>query len=316
MDSNTKLHPPFFIIGSGRSGTTMLRLMLNRHSALRIPRESGFIIPLLDELPTHGTLSNAQRERAFEIIRSHYRWKDWECDDGLLKDAVCYSADPTLAGTIDSVFRRCCGMDTAIRWGDKTPRYSLCAVELNELFPDAIFFHMMRDARDVYLSMRKAGWFGASARRIGKYWNSTTQSALLLRKISPGRYFEIHYENLVNEPERELCNICNALGLSFEPAMLTFFETALKETAPWEVGLHSKTRRSPNPTEDLHRWKRELSVYQVFLIESVVSKTMLEVGQTPAFGAQWAPAQALVRGFFKFQDWMIDWKVRIKNRLT
>lgn len=315
MDSHTKSQAPFFVIGSGRSGTTMLRLMLNRHSALRVPRESWFIMPLMEELPLHGSLSDSQRKRAFEIIRSHSRWPDWECDDDTLSNAVFSPTGVTLASLIDSVFRKCCGMGGAQRWGDKTPKYSLYAKKLAEIFPDAIFVHMVRDARDVYLSMKLAGWFGGSARRIGKYWNSTTRSALELRNGSPLRYVEVHYENLVREPEVQLRHICTAIGESFEPAMLTFYENAVMETAPWEKKLHSKTRRPPMH-DDLERWKRELSTYQLFLIESVVSRTMMDVGQTPHFGKMWNHAQTLVRTFFSFQEWMIDWKIRIRNRLS
>ena len=315
MDSPTNSQAPIFVIGSGRSGTTMLRLMLNRHTSLRIPRESWFIMPLIEELPPHQTLVDSQRERAFQIIRSHSRWPDWECDDDRLRDAVFSHGDVTLAGLIDSVFRKCCGMGGAQRWGDKTPKYSLYAQKLAEIFPDAVFIHMIRDARDVYLSMKLAGWFGGSARRIGKYWCSTTCSALALRKSSPLRYVEVHYENLVREPEAQLRHICKAIGESFEPAMLTFYESAVMETAPWEKSLHSKTRRPPR-RDDLERWKKELSAYQIFLIESVVSNTMIDVGQTPHFGPMWRLAQALVRTFFRFQEKMIDLKIRIKNRLS
>jgi len=298
---------PLFIIGSGRSGTTMLRLMLNCHSAIRIPRESWFIINLIDELPGHGPLSDTQRRRAHEIIRTHSRWKDWECDDAVLLSAITEHPQPDLAGLVDAVFRRCSGMGDARRWGDKTPKYSLYARKMAAVFPEAFFIHMIRDARDVYLSMKLARWFGGSARRIGKYWRSTTESAAELRTVCSSRYREVHYEELVKDPEKQLRDICEVLGENFERAMLSFYESAATETAPWEESLHSKTRRAPR-YQDLERWRKELSILEILLIESVVYKTMLSVGQKPHFGPAWEPLRIFIRIFFKSIEYFITLK--------
>ncbi len=65
---------PVFIVGSGRSGTTVLRLMINMHSRLRVPRESWFLMPLLDQLPLTGGLTDSEKEKAYELISTHSRW--------------------------------------------------------------------------------------------------------------------------------------------------------------------------------------------------------------------------------------------------
>lgn len=304
---------PFFIIGSGRSGTTMLRLMLNMHSRTRVPRESWFLMSLIDALPNRCELTEEQRLLAFEIIRTHPRWPDWECEDSRLATAVMDGPSCDLATVIDKVFRACSGMDGRARWGDKTPKYSLYSDKLAGLFPEAHFIHVIRDARDVFLSMKRAAWYGGSPRRIGRYWSGTTGAALQLRTLCPERYHEVHYERLVADTERELKDLCRFLGEDYEARMLDFYVGASDEIAPWETKLHEKTCRAPRPT-DVGRWKRELPLILVFLYESVVADRMREVGQQPHFGKCWQPLQAIVRVVFRLHEWEADVIARIFAR--
>jgi len=287
--------------------------MLNMHSRIRVPRESWFMMDLIDALPNHSDLTGEQRNLAFGIIRSHPRWRDWECDDGRLAAAVMGAGRCNLAVLIDNVYRNCSRMDGRVRWGDKTPKHSLYSGKLAGLFPEAKFIHVIRDARDVFLSMRMAHWYGGSPRRIGKYWSGTTGAALQPRTICPERYHEVRYERLVTDSEGELKALCRFLGEDYEPQMLDFYVGASDEIAPWETKLHEKTRRPPRPA-DIGRWERELPPLLVFFYESVVADRMREVGQQPRFGKRWQPLQALVRVAFRLHEWVLDLLVRIAGR--
>lgn len=70
--------PLFFIIGAGRSGTTLLRLIRTGHSRLHIPRETWSIRPLVRELPVSGELTPSQVDRAVTIMTEDHRWPDME----------------------------------------------------------------------------------------------------------------------------------------------------------------------------------------------------------------------------------------------
>jgi hypothetical protein len=125
--SNTNTMPnlptqPFFIVGSGRSGTTMLRLMLNRHPELRIPPESWWLIDLLEVLPVATPLSKEDISRAGAIITGHVRWKDWNFPEAHLKAALGDLREADLAVLVDTVFRTAASMGGKQRWGDKTPK--------------------------------------------------------------------------------------------------------------------------------------------------------------------------------------------------
>src|SRR5215471_11038818 len=69
---------PFFIVGSSRSGTTLLRLILAGHSRMHIPPETWFILPLVARFSLTGTLTPEEVKEAVKIITSHRRWRDME----------------------------------------------------------------------------------------------------------------------------------------------------------------------------------------------------------------------------------------------
>src|SRR5215207_1941943 len=136
---------PIFIVGVERSGTTMLRLMLNEHPDIAIPRESLFLIDLMDSLPRTGALNDRQRDRAIQIMSRHPRWRDMEIDDREFAERVRSLSLPTLADVIETVYRIQLLRVGKTRWGDKTPGYLIEIDRLRQVFPRAQFIHLIRD---------------------------------------------------------------------------------------------------------------------------------------------------------------------------
>lgn len=294
---------PFFIVGSGRSGTTILRLMINMHSRLRVPRESWFLIPLLDGLPLKNPLTEEEKAQAYEMISTHSRWKDWECGDDVLRAAIFSEKVTDLASLVNEVFRECAGMRGKARWGEKTPKYSYYVTKLHEVFPSAKFIHLYRDARDTCVSMRNGGWCEGQIHRIARQWTGMTRAARLGLALGPERYLEVSYEDLVTEPEKNLRLICDFLEEPYEPEMLNFYRTAAKETAPWEDSLHVKTR-NPVGVANIGGWRKELSPWELWVVESYASSTMKQLGQPTALH----PATTPLRWGLRFT---LDAKLRL-----
>lgn len=306
---------PFFIVGSGRSGTTVLRLMINMHPKLRVPRESWFLIPLLDTLPLDGTLTEEQKEQAYQLISSHSRWNDWECGSDVLRRAIFHRDVTDLASLVERVFIECAGMQGKPRWGDKTPKYSYYVTKLRRVFPKAKFIHLFRDARDTCLSMRNGGWCEADIQRIVRQWVGMTLAARAGRDFGPDHYLELSYEALVAEPEKHLRMICDFLGEAYHPEMLEFHLTAAKETAPWEDQIHVKTR-SPLGKTNVGTWQKGLSRRELWVVESYAGPTMLALGQTMALGPMTAPLRWGLRTFLETRLRVLQLSHRIKDRLT
>lgn len=248
---------PIFVVGAGRSGTTLLRLMLNEHPSIAIPSESHFLVPLMLEFSPAETLAGATLERALDLVTSSVEWqRDFGHSVAELRATV--GAQPmTLASFIERVFRLEVGPDAA-RWGDKTPANLLYVDLLLDCFPDAQVIGIVRDPRDVHLSLVPLHWFGDTTWAIGRY---IARNGALLRRWSaqcPREKFRvIRYEDLVLDSERVLRELCEFLSIPFVAEMSQFHRNTQRHVQQWELdSIHQKLLRPP-ATDDVARWRRE-----------------------------------------------------------
>ena len=270
----SKKNVPFFIIGSERSGTTLLRVMLDAHPRLHIPRESHFITELLKFYLPEKPLRGNEIFDAFELVRSQKRWREWNVDDEVIVDKLKRFDSLTLADFIDLLFTHVTCLENKVRWGDKTPSYVLIIDKIKRLFPDAKFIHVVRDGRDVCLSLLDRGWHGEWLRSIAERWAWTvTTGRQLGTQIGSDSYIEIKYEDLVTDSKSVLHQLCDFLNERYSETMLSFYERSNGKVADREAHVHRKLTRKPN-LGDIDRWTREMSLIQVITVESVAGFAM------------------------------------------
>lgn len=150
---------PFFIVGSGRCGSTLLRMMLASHSRLSIPPETWFLIPpLVKRFSIDRPLNAAEIESAVSVITGDYRWPDMKIDAQEFRHAVGQLAQPRVRDLAEVVYRWHVQTEGKARWGDKTPVYIEILPELASMFPGSRFIHLVRDGRDVAKSFKATGW--------------------------------------------------------------------------------------------------------------------------------------------------------------
>jgi hypothetical protein len=220
-----------------------------------------------------------------------------------------------LAGLISRVYRQTSGMGDKARWGDKTPIYALDIPQLTVVFPKAKFIHLIRDARDVAISIRNAGWLDGNLRRICRMWsNFTSDAARYGRPLGQDKYLEVFYEDLVDDTSGELRRICEFLGEEFESNMLEYNTSQLGEMAVLQSRYHSKLRRQPSPS-DKARWKKELSPLEVAVIEAHSGRVMRVVGQSPASPPAWRLLGMIAATAANIALWSEIWAQKAKNRL-
>lgn len=302
---------PVFVVGSSRSGTTMLRLMLNRHSRIHIPNETWFLADLMNQFPAQTVLARGQAEAAVVLITEHWRWREWGIADERLREAVAAIERPTLADVVDAMFRLDSGGKA--RWGDKTPGYLVEIGRLHRLFPSAKFVHIVRDGRDVCVSLRKTGWHGDSTWPIARYWNEHLLAGRRQgRALGNGLYLEVAYRDLVLETERTLRQVCGFLGEEFEPGMLAFHESVdanLPPAARLKESL-GKTHRPPRAS-DLDRWRTELRPLQVLIFEAGAGDAMRAFGQP----LRYPGAAAVVHPVCAALGWAAAVSLPVRDRL-
>lgn len=261
--------------------------MLNRHSRLRVPRESVFLIPLMDALPLSEPLDGPQLARAYAILSTHERWLEWEVPQERLDAVWSKLARPTLGELIDAVFRQCDNPEQKPRWGDKTPHYTNEIPRLAQVFPQAKFIHIIRDARDVVTSLSNRyelmRHLGYAMPKRARHWAWRVSGAMQDGQALEGhRFFYFHYEDLVLAPEETLREICSFLRESYEPAMLGFYEGSMEELHVREHKIHNRLMRPPKPT-DVQRWRHEMKRSSLLLVEAVAGPTMRQVEQEPHY---------------------------------
>lgn len=260
---------PFFVLGAARSGTTMLRLMLNRHSRLAIPFESHFLRQILAELPAHRPLETHEVQRMADIVTAEKNFQTWHVDAVQVRQELIRRAPASLAELVDALYRMEIAPSGKPRWGDKTPYYYICWRELMGLFPGSRLVHIVRDGRDVNLSLEKVGWHGPTAADRARYWRERVEMAqVAARELGPERNLIIRYEELVLNTRVTLEVVCDFLKEEFEPEMLSFFTDAERHICDIDGDVHQKVRRAPRP-EDVRRWQREMPVARQREFEAV-----------------------------------------------
>lgn len=284
MGNNT----PFFIIGSGRSGTTLLRLILSGHSRLHIPPETWFILTLVRELPLTAELTPAQVDRAVEIITQDYRWPDMEITAEDLHRWAVALRRPKLVDVINLVYDWHRARSGKPRFGDKTPTYFEIVPELSALYPDAKFIHLVRDGRDVAIS-----WIDLDYDRY--YQCSKFEWALVMKarpKILNGPFarqmLEVKYEDLVADLEKTMREICTFLDEEFEPAML-HWQSRIGLVPQRERHIHGRLSQ-PVSRDAIGIWRKRLTAAECFAMESCLHEDLCRLGYPLRFsGTGWRP---------------------------
>jgi hypothetical protein len=267
------LTQPTFVVGAQRSGTTMLRLMLNQHSRLAIPFESGFIVHFYEKLDAYGDLALTENARVllrdiiqYPMIADFGRWiRD--------ADAILACAIRNYADLVDAIFRKYAESHGKPRWGDKTPGQETSIDVLCKLFPDCRIVHLVRDGRDVVQSLQRVSWGMRNLPRAAADWRWKVTIGHKLGAMLGPRYLEVKYEDLVLDPEAVLRRICAFLTLGYEPAMLEYPLTA-RQTMPAEsLVWHENSVRAPDPGL-VCMWKHQMSTADRTIFEQIAGDAL------------------------------------------
>jgi hypothetical protein len=261
---------PIFIVGVHRSGTTMLRYMLNSHPRIYIPPESDFIPRFFKHQPTKN-LGTAEIRRILKIIFTRYRFvREWSAEVPAFDKFIEQLPARTPAAVLEKLYRDYATQNGAVRWGDKTPIYSSYLPLIHEILPTVQFIHLIRDGRDVALSMLDT--WGTRDFHIDIYFTArnwvrrTCQAQTAGALLGSNHYFELRYEKLVSNPVSELHQLCNFLGETFLPEMAEPQRLARREI---ESGSFHNAVRNPPTTTRVARWQTEMSPADLRLFQHV-----------------------------------------------
>jgi hypothetical protein len=261
--------PPFFIVGSARSGTTFLRLTMNAHPEIAVPPESRFITEL------HRGDHDVDVEDFLQRLSVHKRFEAWELPIDAVKRQLQGHARVPYADAISAAYVAYAQSQGKSRWGDKTPRYVENIPELAELFSDGRFIHLIRDGRDVALSYADVPFGPKNVAKAAELWADRVAKGLRDgRVLERGRYIEIMHKDLLEDPEGEIKDICAFVGVPFVPSMLDREEAA-------KGALARAEKYNPNVTAEKVRrrsWQSDMPPDHVEIFEAVAGDVLSELG--------------------------------------
>jgi hypothetical protein len=267
---------PFFVIGFQRSGTTLLRMMLDSHSEIAVPLDTtGLWLRYEDRFPCDA--GEPEVAAAIDALLKEERIRLWHLQAGsaeIRKRLAAFSWPAVVAAFYETYAH-----ERGKRfWGDKDPGNMTRVHVIDRWFPGSRFVHIIRDGRDACLSQLKQS-FGyslvlpcAAAWREQVWWVRAMGSLL-----GPARYCEVRYEDLVAEPERELHRITAFLGVDYEPGMLLYHQR-VDDSIPQEKRHLWPLIDRPPQISNVGGWKRVISPALSTCFEKRAGRLLGELG--------------------------------------
>jgi hypothetical protein len=306
---------PFFIVGANRSGTTLLRLMLNAHSRIAVPDElvyfrTAFVGLSREEWSRPEMPADEYRAfvRAF-LSRNREPLAPLSVEE--LEDEICASGPADLRRPYDHALSSWAAAHGKARWGEKTPGNLFYVDVIADMFPEARFIYVSRDPRAGVHSMMKTSFFrgdtviNALNRRKYDSWGLDH----LRRSVKDHKWTLLRFEDLVRDPEGTLSTLCTFLGEDFEPAMLSYHEDAQKYMKERAVRRFNRAATQPVTASKAESWRSGLSDEQIAEVEWICGDAMDAFGyDRSGLPLPWANR---VSGWVKTSYWFFqNWRHR------
>lgn len=281
---------PFpFVVGCRRSGTTLVRAILASHSEVAVAPESRFLTALVPEVS-----QRFDAVRMLDALYEHESFARWQLRRPLVERSFRDDPCTTYGDAVRRLYALWAQRQGKARGADKTPDHVLRIPLLAALLPEARIVHVVRDGRDVAASLLELGWV-ESIERAALHWRHRVLEGRLAAGSLPSvRYHELRYEDLVERPEPTVRALCAAVGLSFEPGMLTYQKAAAEALRTEPFPHHNRFVTRPL-RPGLRDWRRDLPPQALYRFEALASDALAELGyevrshtRKPPFGTRLA----------------------------
>lgn len=269
---------PIFVVGAPRSGTTMLAVLLDRHSRISIPPETAFFCEFL---PKHWAgRPPGDREEMVDAALGFARIADLRLERAAVLERFA-ALEPTFPNLLRAILEAYAARRPGTRPGEKSPEHILHVPEIFEAYPKAQVVCIVRDGRDVVRSLEAVAWAKPhSPRRFELFCMDWADCARLAdeyrRRYGADRYLFVRYEDVVLRPEAELTRVCEFLGVPFEPTQLD--ATGGSAVVPaWEKNWKGKATTALDPAR-VEAWRRQADPKQVWVMNSMMGRALRAMG--------------------------------------
>jgi hypothetical protein len=278
--SNIKDIPIFFIIGRPRSGTTLLRALMDAHPNVIIPIEYPFILNLGKRYKNVKNWDHKTIDRFLEDMKLIWQFKISKIDiEALRNDLYTISGKNDYLTICKAVILNCPRVfekkDIQLV-GDKNPGYSIYFKYLYKITGNkAKYLFLTRDYRDQFLSLRKTIYDFPYIAIPTRRWKQAIKYFIKISKKQPGLFYTLRYEDLVTSPETELKKVTDFLSIGFDPNVLKFHEhkEEFLRMYPEQTlnGIH-KSLLNPITPDKIGTWKQKLKPLQLKIADTVAGR--------------------------------------------
>ena len=281
-------NPCVFIVGCPRSGTTLLRRIVSAHPQIVITPEAHWI-PLWFEQRRGLTPDGLVKPELVSELLAHNKFALFELGPEALMSLVANGQPISYASFVTGIFDlygKARGKETV---GNKTPDSARRIGTLHALWPEARFIHLIRDGRDVALSLmnwpsvrtKKPGtfptWHYDPVSTAAFWWELNVRRGREAREtLGPELYYEMRYESLVSHAAQECAALCEFLRLPYDEQMLSYHEAFTSASA--------KVVHDRKPiTSGLRNWRAQMQADNVERFEAAAGAVLDELGYPRMF---------------------------------
>ncbi|WP_028873269.1 sulfotransferase family protein [Psychroserpens burtonensis] len=278
----------FFILGNPRSGTSLLRLMLNNHSNITVPPECGFLLWLAQKYNSWNVINinKIDIDNFISDVQASKKFETWNISNLSLFEVISRNQPKNYIELVQCVYLAYAKLDDKEPQflGDKNNYYINHLEDIITIIPDSYIIHLVRDGRDVANSYREINGISKaykykptlpySISEIANDWNKANLSIFDFFH-NYKNYIYIRYEDLVLNSEKTLNEILNKLGLTFETEMKEFYiSNALRKIEPEETIAWKLKTLSPLDPSNIGIYKKKLSLTEIEEFNEIAKKSL------------------------------------------
>lgn len=281
-------HKPIFVFGNPRSGTSLLRLMLDSHESICIPPESHFFLWLEDK---YGNWKPDFLGAYLADLFASTKFETWDIDKHSLKNYLLQNQIETYAQLNSLVYRFYALKQNKhiVYWGDKNSLWIDKLSTIHTFYPEAFYIHIIRDGRDVacsYKALNKKALTSEYAPKlpngiedIAEKWmiNINAIERFLSTKYEQNKIV-IRYEDLIYKTKDTLKSILDKLDLQLTDAQMTYYNKPKSNIEPaaffeWKEKLTQQPDKS-----NIGKFEHELSAHEIKTFNTIAKTNLSKYG--------------------------------------
>lgn len=283
---------PFFILGNPRSGTSLIRVVLNNHKNIVVPPECGFMQWLYDEYK-NWSIENGSHDSVKNFTKALVKTKKfetWNLDEHEITNYLLKAKPSNYSELCESVYRFYGKkLKSEVQsWGDKNNYYIHHLRLLNKIFPNAKYIHLIRDGRDVassYIDLTKISVekkykpsLPSNIKEIAEEWEENNNKiSAFLNEVPENRKICIKFEKFVINPSIVLKKLCLFLNINYDACALNYYKEENRLFGEPAELMEWKKKTLQKPSKDvIGRYKSCLSKREVELFEEKAKKSLIK----------------------------------------